>query len=77
MVELVDFVENKNFRRDFMISYLSVLVKNKDSEEFLKGFNECKSCIQSIVSEGLNSEMLEKVKAIIAYYDEVNHGLSI
>ena len=83
LVKLVDFNDNKNFRNDAVIAYLSVLVKNKVLEPFLEAFKKYEDVIQNVItfSSDLNDKLscrvrLEKVQAIINYRDEVMHQLS-
>lgn len=58
---------NVNFSNDLKVSYLSLLAKYDQQEEFAKTYDEASSYLADAVDRTTDVDMLSKLKDIIDY----------
>lgn len=59
--------ENRNFREEFLVNYLSKLAELKEQNVFTKYYEEAEEYIKTLINRETSYEELMKLRAIISH----------
>lgn len=58
---------NDTYREDLLISYLDMLAKQDNKDEFLKFYSSIESQIRNIISSSQDINLLSRINSVLAY----------
>lgn len=64
---LVKLKNNDTYREDLLISYLDMLAKQDNKDEFLKFYSSIESQIRNIISSSQDINLLSRINSVLAY----------